>query len=146
MPEGRLLTPHCFIWLFTTFTHHSLCILLASITNPYLLFFFFFFNDPPPPELSPLPLHDPLPIYPRHLLAPQSAEDQHIVEPVQKFRPEGAPHRIHDLAAGMPDRLGLGEALFEIGDRRIGQFAGARSEEHTSELQSPCNLVCRLLL
>src|SRR5256885_7354354 len=23
---------------------------------------------------------------------------------------------------------------------------GARSEEHTSELQSPCNLVCRLLL
>src|SRR5256885_9518161 len=25
-------------------------------------------------------------------------------------------------------------------------FAEARSEEHTSELQSPCNLVCRLLL
>src|SRR2546426_2576725 len=25
-------------------------------------------------------------------------------------------------------------------------FASARSEEHTSELQSPCNLVCRLLL
>src|SRR5256885_10848195 len=25
-------------------------------------------------------------------------------------------------------------------------FAGRRSEEHTSELQSPCNLVCRLLL
>src|SRR5256885_7827743 len=24
--------------------------------------------------------------------------------------------------------------------------AAARSEEHTSELQSPCNLVCRLLL
>src|SRR2546426_4730592 len=24
--------------------------------------------------------------------------------------------------------------------------AGARSEEHTSELQSPCNIVCRLLL
>src|SRR5256885_6892606 len=29
-----------------------------------------------------------------------------------------------------------------------GEFQGidARSEEHTSELQSPCNLVCRLLL
>src|SRR5256885_16059077 len=27
----------------------------------------------------------------------------------------------------------------------FGQMAG-RSEEHTSELQSPCNLVCRLLL
>src|SRR5256885_4898538 len=25
-------------------------------------------------------------------------------------------------------------------------YWGARSEEHTSELQSPCNLVCRLLL
>src|SRR5256885_11483289 len=25
-------------------------------------------------------------------------------------------------------------------------IAGERSEEHTSELQSPCNLVCRLLL
>src|SRR5205807_7604386 len=25
-------------------------------------------------------------------------------------------------------------------------FGKARSEEHTSELQSPCNLVCRLLL
>src|SRR5256885_12732822 len=31
---------------------------------------------------------------------------------------------------------------------RTGIFAGTngRSEEHTSELQSPCNLVCRLLL
>src|SRR5256885_13141248 len=27
-----------------------------------------------------------------------------------------------------------------------GQQRGKRSEEHTSELQSPCNLVCRLLL
>src|SRR5256885_8896527 len=32
-------------------------------------------------------------------------------------------------------------------DNRIKSLtAGARSEEHTSELQSPCNLVCRLLL
>src|SRR5256885_12442157 len=27
-----------------------------------------------------------------------------------------------------------------------GSFINQRSEEHTSELQSPCNLVCRLLL
>src|SRR5256885_6259816 len=27
-----------------------------------------------------------------------------------------------------------------------GRGFGQRSEEHTSELQSPCNLVCRLLL
>src|SRR6266446_9262874 len=30
--------------------------------------------------------------------------------------------------------------------RRCGRRCGCRSEEHTSELQSPCNLVCRLLL
>src|SRR5256885_11047363 len=28
----------------------------------------------------------------------------------------------------------------------VGELMGGRSEEHTSELQSPCNLVCRLLL
>src|SRR5256885_13064679 len=28
----------------------------------------------------------------------------------------------------------------------VADLAGLRSEEHTSELQSPCNLVCRLLL
>src|SRR5256885_8962167 len=32
------------------------------------------------------------------------------------------------------------------GVRRIRAITGFRSEEHTSELQSPCNLVCRLLL
>src|SRR3989454_1134578 len=32
------------------------------------------------------------------------------------------------------------------GERRKPQLGGRRSEEHTSELQSPCNLVCRLLL
>src|SRR2546426_3480088 len=30
--------------------------------------------------------------------------------------------------------------------RVAGRHFTARSEEHTSELQSPCNLVCRLLL
>src|SRR5256885_10560747 len=30
--------------------------------------------------------------------------------------------------------------------RARGAHPGPRSEEHTSELQSPCNLVCRLLL
>src|SRR5256885_7908498 len=29
---------------------------------------------------------------------------------------------------------------------RCGAYLVHRSEEHTSELQSPCNLVCRLLL
>src|SRR5256885_3351826 len=38
----------------------------------------------------------------------------------------------------------IGEALVE-GILREARFT-VRSEEHTSELQSPCNLVCRLLL
>src|SRR5256885_5610645 len=29
---------------------------------------------------------------------------------------------------------------------QFAEMIGVRSEEHTSELQSPCNLVCRLLL
>src|SRR5256885_12453245 len=40
-----------------------------------------------------------------------------------------------------------GVAHFELGPGRRGEQRGYhRSEEHTSELQSPCNLVCRLLL
>src|SRR2546426_9384592 len=31
-------------------------------------------------------------------------------------------------------------------ETEIGEPLAERSEEHTSELQSPCNLVCRLLL
>src|SRR5688572_31330739 len=42
------------------------------------------------------------------------------------------------------DRLGVS---FVILVRRVGDLAaGVRSEEHTSELQSQSNLVCRLLL
>src|SRR5256885_11891381 len=48
----------------------------------------------------------------------------------------------------------LEQSLQALGVRRcllVGHSLGAlmgtpRSEEHTSELQSPCNLVCRLLL
>src|SRR5256885_12125669 len=35
-------------------------------------------------------------------------------------------------------------ALVSVDD--VDDVGDARSEEHTSELQSPCNLVCRLLL
>src|SRR2546426_5338641 len=53
------------------------------------------------------------------------------------------------------DRLGFEgqdapSALSEIAGLRAGHRHApgniSRSEEHTSELQSPCNLVCRLLL
>src|SRR5256885_3966943 len=41
----------------------------------------------------------------------------------------------------IPERLGEIERLREP----TTSAAAQRSEEHTSELQSPCNLVCRLL-
>src|SRR2546426_5442034 len=48
--------------------------------------------------------------------------------------------------AGLPLRRPGGVRLAE-GVEDVGKEVGAdRSEEHTSELQSPCNLVCRLLL
>src|SRR5205807_7406920 len=37
-------------------------------------------------------------------------------------------------------------SLRKPGNIRLINSAHTRSEEHTSELQSPCNLVCRLLL
>src|SRR5256885_5093585 len=36
--------------------------------------------------------------------------------------------------------------VYVSGDVVVVELALQRSEEHTSELQSPCNLVCRLLL
>src|SRR5256885_1518288 len=42
---------------------------------------------------------------------------------------------------------GMTEKSIEaIIDEAVHRFGIHRSEEHTSELQSPCNLVCRLLL
>src|SRR5205085_10917329 len=77
---------------------------------------FFFFNHPAPTLLYTLSLHDALPIC------------------------AGA-HRIERLQAGddLAGRKG-GDLEFSV-----GRF-GDRSEEHTSELQSQSNLVCRLLL
>src|SRR5688500_19978011 len=56
--------------------------------------------------------------------------------------------------AGARLKLGIGfEQVVVAADALIYSLivvipilAGERSEEHTSELQSPCNLVCRLLL
>src|SRR3989454_6104486 len=44
------------------------------------------------------------------------------------------------------DVLRVYRRLEARGEIRGGRFVSGRSEEHTSELQSPCNLVCRLLL
>src|SRR5256885_12814756 len=46
-----------------------------------------------------------------------------------------------------PEERGDGVDAGEVNEHADGGRGGDdRSEEHTSELQSPCNLVCRLLL
>src|SRR5256885_7902976 len=86
-----------------------------------LFSFFFFFNDTATTEIYTLSLHDALPIFAAHGLGKAEIDDLHRVRPV-------ATAREHDI-------VGLQVAT-----------GRTRSEEHTSELQSPCNLVCRLLL
>src|SRR5688500_19954570 len=62
-------------------------------------------------------------------------------ECIQKHRAPPALPLHHILPR--TDRLELGLACSQ---RSKGALFQVRSEEHTSELQSPCNLVCRLLL
>src|SRR5256885_17261543 len=56
------------------------------------------------------------------------------------FRSFGSRKRDHELH----DRRALTAEVREVDSQ--GAEKRKRSEEHTSELQSPCNLVCRLLL
>src|SRR5258708_22486915 len=86
-----------------------------------LIFFFFFFNDTATTEIYTLSLHDALPI----------SGTGPGMRPVIRERPysEGSVMRSCFPAAF-----------------RLSPFASWRSEEHTSELQSPDHLVCRLLL
>src|SRR5256885_17264931 len=88
----------------------------------------FFFNDTATTEIYPLPLHAALPICdggPPHRGA------------------QGLRHR-RAASHGGPHRSGhAARRVAPPGQRRRRRV---RSEEHTSELQSPCNLVCRLLL
>src|SRR5438552_13947584 len=63
--------------------------------------------------------------------------------------PRPGRHRLADgIAANAADgkhrQARLGHRLAE--ESRAGQLGELRSEEHTSELQSPDHLVCRLLL
>src|SRR3989454_2423770 len=85
-----------------------------------MLLLFFFFNDTATTEIYTLSLHDALPIYLRRL-----------AEWTDRIRagelPASAPPRPHGVERNLVVTV-------------------YRSEEHTSELQSPCNLVCRLLL
>src|SRR2546427_12839824 len=88
-----------------------------------ILFLFFFFNDTATTEIYTLSLHDALPIY---------QVDQH------KGEVEAARQRQFRVEAFAFMQLCL--------QRQRAHAQHIRSEEHTSELQSQSNLVCRLLL
>src|SRR5256885_7947755 len=66
------------------------------------------------------------------------------------FRSQGEGHEDGGLAGGGELGGGGGPAAAEhevgLGEAGLHVVEEGRSEEHTSELQSPCNLVCRLLL
>src|SRR5256885_2769890 len=88
-----------------------------------MFLFFFFFNDTATTEIYTLSLHDALPIL-WAVAKKQIRLSSHILFfPLAVY---GIDSTVSALAAP--------------------QEIHARSEEHTSELQSPCNLVCRLLL
>src|SRR5256885_3342526 len=89
------------------------------------LFFFFFFNDTATTEIYPLSLHDALPI-----LGQRNA--QHAVGLGMVARALGA--RQHGGVIGHDD--GARALLAEL--RAVDGAHARRSEEHTSELQSPC--------
>src|SRR5256885_11889980 len=96
--------------------------------------YFFFFNDTATTEIYTLSLHDALPIS-QHPFSQQRR--RHL-------------HRCHAQSRRLRRTNPLGRRMYVAGlrPRRPSRSLclQLRSEEHTSELQSPCNLVCRLLL
>src|SRR2546427_8418884 len=90
------------------------------------LLIFFFFNDTATTEIYTLSLHDALPISDAHF---EQAGHGRGTDFVDLFQLGNA----------------LGQRLAQVGVLGMDTEA-PRSEEHTSELQSQSNLVCRLLL
>src|SRR5258708_39099116 len=92
------------------------------MTRPKSIFLLFFFNDTATTEIYTLSLHDALPILSSSFL----------------------PSR---RAASLRQSTKSRESVCESNVSSSGSSSGwVRSEEHTSELQSPDHLVCRLLL
>src|SRR5688572_31116112 len=87
----------------------------------YYIFCFFFFIDTATPEIYTLSLHDALPICSCRVPSPRNA-------------------------TGPPSPPVRRRSCRPLRSLREHSPAGRRSEEHTSELQSQSNLVCRLLL
>src|SRR5256885_7647944 len=98
------------------------------------VFFFFFFNDTATTEIYTLSLHDALPI---------STEAPAGFDTPTLSQNQGSESISNGIAEPRGDTFALDQQKLE---EAHDVNSGLRSEEHTSELQSPCNLVCRLLL
>src|SRR5437764_11484693 len=97
----------------------------------HLLLFFLFFNDTATTDIYTLSLHDALPIWQRlerEAKTISQLSHPHICTLFDVGHQDGTDYLVMEYLEGetLADRL--------------------RSEEHTSELQSPMYLVCRLLL
>src|SRR5262249_60861459 len=98
-----------------------------------------FCKTPPTPEICPLSLHDALPIYKQIRKQPRT----------QAGNRSSAPAILRTGDMLMTDRPHRPRRTRRHPARPISARArnwSTRSEEHTSELQSLTNLVCRLLL
>src|ERR1039457_5654210 len=71
------------------------------------------------------------------------AVGQAILNYLRKGRPQTSLREVFIKVNAPLGPFARGSSLYTVFGRRIRQ-AGIKSEEHTFELQSPCNLVCRL--
>src|SRR5260370_31626207 len=102
---------------------------------------FFFFNDPATPEIYPLPLPAALPIYRNTKTA---ANPPATTGRTARSRNTDAISRAPAHMAADTSMAQAASGIYRHDPDRACIFH--RSEEHTSELQSHLNLVCRLLL
>src|SRR5207244_12786608 len=104
----------------------------------------FFITHHAPPAIPPLPLHDALPIY------GISIHQRVVKEALPFLKTNGV--LAFEIGAGQDRQVKMvferarayGEPELVMDEER--RVRVIRSEEHTSELQSPDHLVCRLLL
>src|SRR5207248_9664076 len=98
-----------------------------------------------PPALSTLSLHDALPISLDRVLAGHGVGDEQDLDRVELFLE--LLQFDHELFVNVepPGCVDQEHVASVVGGLAPGG-ARQRSEEHTSELQSPYDLVCRLLL
>src|SRR5699024_11827617 len=104
------------------------------IYNPHTSTIYFYFKQNSTTKIYTLSLHDALPIYNKKPSLPNNLE---IAEFQNKQK------TIHDI---LKDERILNNKLQKYRDIPTKRLINMRSEEHTSELQSRFDLVCRLLL